>query len=150
MGMLKNSRPQKVEIFKIFDAESAVRLSPYKDDKLKRLEFNRFKAYCVQVLLHYQRCITRHIANIYICFQRKCRSAQSPVYFFIYTAHRIKLSTTDVTFKSCCFRMFPYKSFCLKNFISMFFYGYIKQLNKYSCFIIFLQIHKLFYQILLF
>ena len=40
------------EIFKIFDAESAVRLSPCKDDKLKRLEFNRFKAYCVQVLLH--------------------------------------------------------------------------------------------------
>ena len=40
------------KIFKIFDAESAVRLSPYKDDKLKRLEFNRFKAYCVQVLLH--------------------------------------------------------------------------------------------------
>ena len=53
---LADLKPWK--IFKIFDAESAVRLSPYKDDKLKRLEFNRFKAYCVQVLLHYGNCIT--------------------------------------------------------------------------------------------
>ena len=47
------------EIFKIFDAESAVRLSPYKDDKLKRLEFNRFKAYCDRVLLHFINIVTK-------------------------------------------------------------------------------------------
>ena len=41
------------KIFKIFNAKDEVRLTPYEDDKLKRLEFNKFKAYCVQVLLHY-------------------------------------------------------------------------------------------------
>ena len=40
------------KIFKIFNAKDEVRLTPYEDDKLKRLEFNKFKAYCVQVLLH--------------------------------------------------------------------------------------------------
>ena len=35
------------KIFKIFDAEDEVMLSPFEDDKLKRLKFNKFKAYGV-------------------------------------------------------------------------------------------------------
>ncbi len=32
------------KIYYIFNAEDEVRLSPYEDDKLKRLKFNKFKA----------------------------------------------------------------------------------------------------------
>ena len=32
------------KIYNIFNAKDEVRLSPYEDDKLKRLKFNKFKA----------------------------------------------------------------------------------------------------------
>ena len=40
------------KIYNNFNAKDEVRLTPYEDAKLKELKFNKFKAYCVQVLLH--------------------------------------------------------------------------------------------------
>ena len=36
------------KIFKIFNAKDEVRLTPYEDDKLKGVKFNKFKAYGVR------------------------------------------------------------------------------------------------------
>ena len=48
-SILKLFDLKRRKIYKIFDAEDEGMLLPFEDDKLKRLKFNRFKAYGVRI-----------------------------------------------------------------------------------------------------